>query len=231
MRNIVNHTVRTGKVPGRLTFAVVSDLHAMPYDDAMDIITACDAVLAPGDLTDRHFNRYDIALRFLRDISDRMPLFYSLGNHEVKLKDRAAFFEEALKTRAVLLDNSAAEFRGIWLGGISSVCDPETLDFGFLSLFENKPGYRLLMCHHPEIYMKHVSGMDIDLTVSGHAHGGQVQIFGRGLFAPGQGFFPKYTHGTYDNGKLLVSRGFSNSTRLPRFNNPCELILLTIEPY
>lgn len=202
----------------------------MPYDDAKDIITSCDAVLAPGDLTDRHYNRYDIALNFLSEIADVMPLYYSIGNHEAKLKDRAAFFDAALKTKATLLDNSAVEFKGIWIGGLSSVRGQSAPDTEFLNLFRKKPGYRLLMCHHPEIYMKHVSGMDIDLTVGGHAHGGQVQLFGRGLFAPGQGIFPKYTHGTYDNGRLLVSRGFSNSTRLPRFNNPCELILLTLEP-
>ena len=214
----------------RVVFAVVSDLHAMPYDDAVDVITACDAVLAPGDLTERHYNRYEASIRFLREISERMPLFYSLGNHEIKLKDRAAFFKEASGTKAILLDNGASEYRGIWIGGLSSVFGQAAPDTDFLSRFEKKPGFKLLMCHHPEMYMKHVSGMNIDITVSGHAHGGQVQLFGRGLFAPGQGLLPKYTHGTYDNGRLLVSRGFSNSPRLPRFNNPCELIILTIEP-
>ena len=86
------------------------------------------------------------------------------------------------------------------------------------------------MCHHPEVYRDHVAGRNIDFTVCGHAHGGQIQLFGRGLYAPGQGFFPKLTHGIHDGGHMMISRGMSNGTRAPRINNPYELILLTLEP-
>ena len=59
-----------------------------------------------------------------------------------------------------------------------------------------------------------------------------IQILGRGLYAPGQGLFPKLTHGLYDKGKMMVSRGMTNSVRIrvPRIGNPCELILLELEP-
>jgi hypothetical protein len=67
----------------------------------------------------------------------------------------------------------------------------------------------------------------IDLTVSGHAHGGQWSLFGRGLFAPDQGLFPKYTRGVHE-GRLVVSRGLSNSIRLPRIFTPTELLYLTV---
>ena len=75
-----------------------------------------------------------------------------------------------------------------------------------------------------------MSGRDIDLTLAGHAHGGQIQIAGHGLYAPGQGLFPKLTHGLYDGGKLLVSRGMTNGAkpRIPRIGNPCELIILNL---
>ena len=29
---------------------------------------------------------------------------------------------------------------------------------------------------------------------------------------------------------MVISRGMSNGTRLPRINNPCELIMLRLEP-
>ena len=76
-----------------------------------------------------------------------------------------------------------------------------------------------------------MAGRNIDLTLCGHAHGGQIQIFGRGLYAPGQGLFPKLTHGLHDGGKMLISRGMTNGAkpRVPRINNPCELIILNLE--
>ena len=64
---------------------------------------------------------------------------------------------------------------------------------------------------------------------AGHAHGGQVQCFGRGLYAPGQGFFPRLTDGFYYDNRLLVSRGATNSASAPRLFNPCEIIMLKIE--
>ena len=40
------------------------------------------------------------------------------------------------------------------------------------------------------------------------------------------------THGLYDGGKMMVSRGMTNGAkpRIPRINNPCELIILELEP-
>ena len=108
---------------------------------------------------------------------------------------------------------------------------PEVLD-PYLERFEQEPGFRLLLCHHPEVYRDYVRGRNIDFTLCGHAHGGQIQLFGRGLYAPGQGVFPKLTHGLHDSGRMMISRGMTNGAkpRIPRINNPCELILLELEP-
>jgi len=92
-----------------------------------------------------------------------------------------------------------------------------------------QPGFRLLMCHHSEYFRKHVAPFDIDLTVSGHAHGGQVRIGRQGLYAPGQGILPRWTSGFYFSDRLLVSRGLTNATWAPRINCGCELILLHLE--
>ena len=70
---------------------------------------------------------------------------------------------------------------------------------------------------------------DIDLILAGHAHGGQIRLFGHGLYAYGQGLFPKYTKGIYD-GKLIVSAGLANTSRFPRINNPPEIVFLTLKP-
>jgi predicted MPP superfamily phosphohydrolase len=95
--------------------------------------------------------------------------------------------------------------------------------------FASLPGYKLLMSHHPEYYARYLRPYDIDLIVSGHAHGGQWRIFGRGVYAPDQGLFPAYTSGLHE-GRLIISRGVANSVPLvPRFFNPCEVVTVTVE--
>ena len=66
--------------------------------------------------------------------------------------------------------------------------------------------------------------------LSGHAHGGQIRIGKRGLYAPGQGLFPKLVKGLYYNSRLLVSAGAINTEPIfPRFNNKPEIITVSLK--
>ena len=92
----------------------------------------------------------------------------------------------------------------------------------------------VLLAHRPEYIMDYLS-YDYDLILSGHAHGGQWKLpFAKnGLYAPMQGFFPKYSGGLYDFKKqgsvLIVSRGLSHQIpNIPRFFNPPELVVIEI---
>jgi predicted MPP superfamily phosphohydrolase len=230
-RVITTHRIRSARIAEKLRLAVCSDLHSAPYADVTEVFRGCNAVLIPGDLVDRHRRDNSNARRFLEEVPEIVPVYYSLGNHEVKYRHAEEFIRTIRESKAVLLDDESCELRGIRLGGLSSVRKGPP-DTGFLDRFEQEKGFRLLMCHHPEYYRDYVRGRDIDFTVCGHAHGGQIQIFGRGLYAPGQGLFPRLTHGLYDGGKMMVSRGMTNGAkpRVPRICNPCELIVLELEP-
>ena len=212
-----------------LRLAVAPDLHSSPYDDVLEEFSRCDAVLVPGDLVDRHRRNNENALRFLREVPEIVPVFYSVGNHERKYRKAESYYRKVEESRVVFLRDESVRFHGLCIGGLSS--SAKTPDLAFLDRFEREEGYRLLLCHHPEVYRDYVSGRNIDLTLCGHAHGGQIQIRGRGLYAPGQGLFPRLTDGLYDGGKMLLSRGMTNGAkpRIPRINNPCELIILTLE--
>ncbi len=225
------HRIISPKIPEALRLAVAADLHSGPFEDVLEDFRTCDAVLIPGDLLDRHRKNNSNALRFLQEVPKMLPVFYAIGNHERKYRHAAEFIPGIRNFGAVLLDNDSCEFRGIRIGGVSS--RPRGIpDAGFLDRFEQEKGFRILMCHHPEMYRDYVRGRDIDFSICGHAHGGQIQIAGRGLYAPGQGFFPALTHGLHDGGKMMISRGMTNGAkpRIPRINNPCELIILELEP-
>ena len=98
----------------------------------------------------------------------------------------------------------------------------------FLARFAVARGFKLLLCHHPEYYERYIKPLSIDLTLSGHAHGGQWRFFGHGVYSPGQGIFPKYTCGAYDGSRLIVGRGLGNTVVVPRIFNPPELVVLHI---
>lgn len=110
----------------------------------------------------------------------------------------------------------------------------EAVDDSWLPEFEAQDGYKLLICHHPEYWAlkePRLESHSIDLVVAGHAHGGQIRLFGHGVFAPYQGLWPKYTSGVHhgDCGDLVISRGLSNPVKVPRVFNPCEMVYVDLE--
>lgn len=163
-------------------------------------------------------------IEFLRSAREIAPVCYSTGNHEWYLQEEDR--REIRETGTLLLENQDAQpLPGLRIGGL-----PTRHDITWLEQFCGKDGYKLLLCHHPEYYewlMKGHPERTPDLICSGHAHGGQWRFFGHGVYAPGQGLFPKYTHGLYDN-VLLISAGCANTSRLPRFGNPPEVVILQL---
>lgn len=105
------------------------------------------------------------------------------------------------------------------------------VDAEWLSVFERQNGYKILLNHHPEYWClrdPYLFCRRINLVLSGHAHGGQIRFLGKGLYAPGQGYFPKYTKGIYDD-RLVVSTGLANtSSIIPRLFNPTEIVYVRL---
>ena len=94
-------------------------------------------------------------------------------------------------------------------------------DDDWLVEYAKVPGFHVLLSHHPEY--RQLVPMEVELMLSGHAHGGQWRLLGQGCYAPGQGVWPKLTKGVYD-GRLVVSAGLSNTAPVPRFFNPTEVV-------
>lgn len=164
------------------------------------------------------------AYRFFREAGRIAPVVLSRGNHELFLtpEDRVVMAEAGV----TLLDNESTEIGGILFGGLTSKQVTGALDMEFQERFSVSPKYKVLLCHHPEYY-PYLSQYSIDLILSGHCHGGQIRIFGRGIFAPGQGLFPKYHHGVYD-GQLVVSTGCANTAPIPRWGNEPEVVIVRL---
>jgi predicted MPP superfamily phosphohydrolase len=206
------------KAPIQRRIALIADLHDYPQGKVVGAVRAIapDLVVIAGDFMS---SRY---LSFILDMVGIAPTFVGMGNHEEHLK--TVVCEKIEKAGAVPLDNRSICFNGIIIGGMSTGYDLEWLDS-----FSSHQGYKILICHHPEYYPKFLKNKSIDLILSGHAHGGQIRLFGKGLFSPGQGLFPKYTCGVYE-GKLVVSRGIGNMVKVPRLFNKSEVVCVELGP-
>ncbi|MBS6567133.1 MAG: metallophosphoesterase [Christensenellales bacterium] len=233
-------TVTSDKITQPLTFAFAADFHNGDADEALSLMRGCDAILIGGDLVNRHSRHgWRNAARFL-DLAPRVaPTFYNLGNHERLLPDIAEYLPLVQKSNVTVLDDCFVDFRGITLGGVSSArkmpgMPPVRAQMDakkpFLQAMAARDGFKLLLCHHPEYFAPLVQGLDIDLTLAGHAHGGQVRIGSQGIYSPGQGLFPKLTSGFYFDDKLFISRGMTNSACAPRLWCPCELVMVRLLP-
>jgi uncharacterized protein len=173
-------------------------------------------------LINRYDEGYERGIDFLKDAVSIAPTFYSLGNHE-EIPDKI-YLKQVKATGTVLLDNRFIHWRGIVVAGLSS-----DMRLSMLKELSDQEGFKVLLSHNPEYYPKYIKDKDVDLILSGHAHGGQIRLFHQGLFAPGQGWFPKLTSGVHD-GRLVISRGACNTVIIPRVFNPCEIVLIDILP-
>ena len=225
----------TVKTHGRADFcaAVISDTHEADPEPIVTLARAIspDVIILAGDIieakTKSSARRHQTGAgaersrRLLIDVCYVAPVYYGLGNHEANLTDTQR--ELIASTDAHLLEGAyeKARIRGadVVFGAVSPRCDDPQR---FLESMRRQNAYRVLICHRPEEYMERYRSRSDDIVFAGHAHGGQWRIFGRGMFAPGQGIFPRYTKGFYGN--LLVSAGAHNSEILPRINNKCEIL-------
>ncbi len=245
------YNIRSESFTKALRLALVSDLHAQDHTKVLALLkeTKPDYILLGGDIFEALDGRYaeknDGAFQLLYDCARLAPSFYCTGNHEdgstkSEIKGVKKFRGKGHNYRKEDLDRIYASgvhflldsyeiYDGIAFGGLASGLSSNDgkPDLNFLKRFAKLSAPKILISHHPEYFPKYISELPIDVTVSGHAHGGQWELFGRGLFAPGQGFFPKYTAGVYEN-RLIVGRGLKKDIFPPRIFNPRELVIIDI---
>lgn len=228
-----------------LKIAIAADLHNQVSPSVLSALQAeCpDLILIPGDLMDdTELSCSESAgYRFLRECAALAPTYYSLGNHEIRCYHKgnpwrhpipvfpsASICEAIRSTGAVLLHDSDSHIGAFCICGLTSGINGKENrpNLEALDRFSREDGIKILLCHHPEYFYPYIEQTNIDLTVCGHAHGGQWRIFRKGIYAPGQGLFPKYTSGILED-RCVISRGLGNHTRIPRIGNLPELIFLS----
>lgn len=231
--------------------AQVSDLHNDEFgENNMELLQTLsentpDIIVITGDLVDSQHTDMDVALDFAKGAVQIAPVYYVTGNHEAWIQQ----YDE-LKTGLEMIGVTVLEDEAIQLEQgdeevtLVGLSDPDFTVNGDMfgevpamvgtklgELTDIEDSYTILLSHRPELFETYAD-CEIDLVLSGHAHGGQFRLpFVGGLIAPNQGIFPKYDAGLYteNNTTMIVSRGIGNSVIPFRFNNRPEIVLVELK--
>jgi len=238
------------KEQSSIKLILISDLHNTKHgtnqEKLINLVKEAqpDLILITGDITDE-ISSIKGTRMLLSGISGIAPIYYVTGNHEYMTKKIDTIREELASFGVNILSDTYVKLEinknEIIIAGIE---DPykkkyETQDYNQREIMEAEfrelDGvhiYKILLAHRPEL-IELYKQYSFDLVLSGHAHGGQVIIPNaiNGLYAPHQGFFPKYAGGLYTHDDLthIVSRGLSINFFLPRIFNSPELVVIVIE--
>lgn len=250
------YTVESPKLKGSTVCVAISDTEGRTFGEnnqrLVDKIKGANPefVLILGDMIDEENKSYDGVLSLCKTLTKDYPVYYTLGNHELSMIEWGVyedFVRDIKATGTHLLINEMEDYTTksgdrLTIAGLKTFpfFEVDAPDYNneenrlFKSYLkqEDDSHLSLLLCHYPETYIWGLDEYNIDLMLSGHAHGGLIRLpFTQGLYAPEQGYFPKYTKGYYTNGKanMLISAGLSSSGGVPRFLNPLDVMVITFK--
>ena len=229
--------------------AQISDLHNAEFGDRNEKLIEMlqkaepDIITITGDLIDSSKTDINIALAFAEEAVQIAPTYFITGNHEAMVSAQEyADLENGLleagvnvlHDKEIVLEQNEERLLLIGIDDPAYADRPSdvgvSMDSETINELFTTEGYRILLSHRPEFFNQYVEA-EVDLVLSGHAHGGQFRLpFVGGLIAPGQGLFPTYDSGLYSKNKtsMVVSRGIGNSIIPMRFNNHPEVVLIEL---
>lgn len=240
------YKLRNSHINEGLKILFLSDLHNTLYGEKQQRLVSMidkekpDLIFFGGDIADEKSPYWPVET-LLQRLENRYPMYYITGNHEYWMDNTEAIHQmfrdygvRVLMNETVQIDTEYGKLSVVGLVDPDSELNTGYRTFVAKVLAETyKPskmdGCKVLLSHRPD-FIDLYGTYDFDLILSGHAHGGQVRLPGilNGLYAPNQGFFPKYAGGHHRLGTtdFIISRGLSFKPKLPRIFNPPELVVI-----
>lgn len=230
--------------------AQLSDFHHGPHIPAGFLESAVeraaaerpDLIALTGDFVDRGPQHVPAAARLFRGLRAPLGVFAVLGNHDFAVHTArgvrrhehlhaevagalAAEGVTVLRNRAVSLTHGGAALTVAGVDDLwSGACDPRAALEGACP-----QAPRVLLAHNPQTVAS-LGALRADLVLSGHTHGGQINLPGIGRLFLGKGA-RRWAAGLYalERGHLYVNPGVGFGWRF-RFGVRPELTVLTLEP-
>jgi predicted MPP superfamily phosphohydrolase len=251
---VSKYEIKNNKVPNEFNkFKIVqlSDFHSYGFEKnnfkLLEKIheEAPDIIVITGDMVNKYDTKFEKFLNIAEILSKKYKIYYIVGNHEIRLK------KEDLEYMLNKLSGYGIKILNDEKITIARKCDQINI-YGLhipLSYYKiiNRPDnvgeviskvlkrcredeFNILLAHNP-LFFEEYSKHNVDLTLSGHVHGGMIRLpFLGAILSPERKFFPKYSGGIYEinNKKLIVSRGLGHSKRGIRLFNKRDLVSITL---
>ena len=245
--DVTHYDIKSDKLTKNYKIMLLTDLHNRDVTDKIYEIYKSenpDFIVMSGDMTNERIeNGYTRLFELCNKLKDK-PIYYVFGNHEENMTDERQnkYIKEVEdKTNVTLLNNKVLELEDNFvIYGFSHqvkyylASTKEKLDEQYIiNRIGNidKSKYNLLISHDPLLYDLY-SNIGYDSVLSGHVHGGVINIpFVGGLLSPDFTFFPKYYKGdnVFDKTHVVISRGLGFGYMMPiRLFNRGEVVIINL---
>lgn len=244
-RLIVTHyNLKQSNLKG-LKIVFVSDFHVKPYQkgNLVKVVKAInkenpDLILSTGDFVSGHHKILSMSIeeiaQELSKLKSKYGIYAVLGNHD--WWQGGERIEQSLERRGIIVlgnENKIVDIgaRKLYLAGVEDIT---TRNIDLVKALKNTKSPTILLTHSPDVFpfisQKGNSPIasNVDLTLAGHTHGGQVVLPFVGPLVVPSDYGKKYAQGLIEeNGKrLLVTKGIGTSILPIRFNCLPEIIVI-----
>ena len=238
------YTFSSSKLPASFNgykIVLLTDFHLKKFGDheteLIQKITDCnpDLILFGGDFIDESHASLSPLNDLLEGIHTLAPIYFVSGNHEfshstgeplLQYGEMQALFSQYgvqdIDDRTVTLTKTSDSIK------LSGRKWRSSNPANGLSPADEESFHLLLF--HGGNFFDQLAPYGYDLILSGHTPGGIIRLpFFGGVFSNTGSLFPKYDAGLFqqENSSIIISRGLGDA-RIPRFNNPPEVVCITL---
>ena len=227
----------------RVKVVMLADLHGAKFGKANHrliekIREECpDMICIAGDMTVKNGKGTSSCLALCRELLTLCPVFYAMGNHEIRMESYEKYLSDLRRAGVTVLDNESTQLfirgRKIAVFGLNIEEDYyhkfwEKKELTAETIRESlgmpcQDATSILLAHNPE-YFETYCDWGADVIFSGHVHGGiaRLPVIG-GVIEPSLRLFPQYDAGRFVRGSsfMVLSRGLgTHHIRFRFFNLP-----------
>lgn len=222
-----------------MRIAFLSDVHAGSYLDEADLIRIFsdlgeqepDLVCLGGDLINSRMEELRFFEKGLARIDPPLGVFAVPGNHDHFWGADLDTWCRRLEGMGVrLLINEGTRLLhggdGLWIAGVDDLVEGKPdLAAALEGARDDEP--MIVLSHNPDFFFE-AAAVEVDLTLSGHTHGGQVRF---GSWAPVNHSRFGWLEGWHeiDESSLYVGRGVGVTLLPLRFGAPAEIPMLRLQ--